>query len=247
MKMNIGDFAKLSGVSVRTLRYYDEIGLLTPDYVDSGTGYRYYGEASFGKMQEILFYRELDFSLESIKKIISSPNYSKNEALRAQKKLLILKKERLERIIGAIESAEKGERVMDFKAFDSSTMDEYKAEVKARWGNTDAFKESEARGDSPERQRELECGMNEIIGEFAAAMMSGQEDTDALAEKLQNYITQTQYTCTDGILMCLGEMYVADERFRQNIDRHGEGTAQFIRDAVVSYCKNRQTTKKRNG
>ena len=99
MKMLIKDFSVLTGVSVRTLRYYDEIGLLKPAYVDEFSGYRYYDENSLLRMQEILFYRELDFSLKNIREILSAPNYDKNKALQEQKKLLTLKKERLERLI----------------------------------------------------------------------------------------------------------------------------------------------------
>ena len=118
MNMQIKEFARLTGVSVRTLHYYDEIGLLKPACVDAHTGYRYYDEHSLLRMQEILFYRELDFSLKSISEILSSPNYDKQMALREQKKLLTLKKERLERLIAAIDSAAKGETVMD--VFDNS-------------------------------------------------------------------------------------------------------------------------------
>ena len=95
MKMQIKEFAELTGVSVRTLHYYDEIGLLRPAHVDAYTGYRFYDNNSLNRMQEILFYRELDFSLKSIGAILSSPNYDKAKALQEQKKLLTLKKERL--------------------------------------------------------------------------------------------------------------------------------------------------------
>ena len=107
MKMQIKEFAEVSGVSVRTLHYYDEIDLLKPAFVDEWTGYRYYDENSLLRMQEILFYRELDFSLKSISEILSSPDYDKKKAISEQKNLLILKKERLERLISAIEKAEK--------------------------------------------------------------------------------------------------------------------------------------------
>ena len=106
--MQIKEFAEFMGVSVRTLHYYDEIGLLTPALVDKFTGYRYYDENSLLRMQEILFYRELDFSLKNIEEILSSPNYDKNKALKEQKHLLTLKKERLERLISAIDGAVKG-------------------------------------------------------------------------------------------------------------------------------------------
>ena len=113
MKMHIREFAKLTGVSVRTLHYYDEIGLLNPSFVDEQNGYRSYDERSLERMQEILFYRELDFSLKSIAEILSSPNYNKRKALIEQKRLLTLKKDRLERLIKALDSAVKGEIVVN--------------------------------------------------------------------------------------------------------------------------------------
>jgi len=139
LKMQIKDFAEFTGVSVRTLHYYDEIGLLTPANVDRHTGYRYYDETSLLRMQEILFYRELDFSLKSIREILSSPDYDKEKALRQQKKLLILKKQRLEKLISAIDGAVKGENVMH--AFDNSEFEAYKAEAQEKWGKTDAYRE----------------------------------------------------------------------------------------------------------
>ncbi len=246
MRLNVKKFAELTGVSVRTLHYYDEIDILKPDFVDEWTGYRFYGEASLERMQSILFYRELDFSLNAIKEILSSPNYNKKEALAAQKQLLLLKKERLQKIISAIESAEKGEVNMDFNAFDKSELeamrDKYKDEALERWGATDAYKENENKTAdySEEKWSEVGDGLNSIIAEFAEAMKSGAKETDfralTLAEKLKNFITETQYTCTDEILACLGEMYVADERFKQNIDRFSDGTAEFMRGTINAYC-----------
>ena len=112
MNMQIKEFAKVTGVSVRTLHYYDQIGLLKPARVDQWTGYRYYDRESLIRMQEILFYRELDFSLKSIQDILSSADYDRTRALRDQKKLLTLKKERLERLISAIDGAMEGENIM---------------------------------------------------------------------------------------------------------------------------------------
>ena len=108
MKMQIKEFAALCGVSVRTLHYYDEIGLLKPPFVDEQNGYRFYDERSLERMLEILFYRELDFPLKSILEILSSPDYDKKEAFRKQKELLALKKKRLERLISALDEAEQG-------------------------------------------------------------------------------------------------------------------------------------------
>ena len=238
--MQIKEFAGFTGVSVRTLHYYDEIGLLTPAFVDKVTGYRFYDEKSFLRMQEILFYRELDFSLKSIGEILSSPNYDKNKALNEQKQLLILKKERLERLISAIDGAVKGENVM--KAFDNSEFEKHKAEAREKWGKTDAYKEHTERTKNYSKQKwnDLAEGMNHIMAEFALCMRKGEnpDSTEAqnLVKMLQNHITKNYYVCTNEILAGLGQMYVADERFKNNIDKHAEGTAAFISEAIAVYC-----------
>ena len=241
MKMQIKEFARFTGVSVRTLHYYDEIGLLVPARVGKATGYRYYDEQSLLRMQEILFYRELDFSLKSIEEILSSPNYDKTQALKDQKKLLILKKERLDNLISAIDSAMKGENVMT--AFDNSKFEQYKAEAQEKWGNTNAYQEhaEKTKSYSKDKWNDLAAGMDAIMGQFAESMKHGDApDSDAaqdLVKALQSHITEHYYHCTKEILFGLGQMYVADDRFRQNIDKHADDTAAFICQAITTYCK----------
>ena len=245
MKLQIKEFAELTGVSVRTLHYYDEIGLLKPCYVDEQNGYRFYDEASLERMQEILFYRELDFSLKSIAEILASPNYDKQKALAEQKRLLTLKKERLERLIAALEQTEKGEITMS--AFDNSEYEtarqQYEDEAKQRWGGTDAYKQSQAKTAdySKEKWNDVLAGLNGVFAEFAECKKYGEsansETAQRLVKKLQDYITANFYHCTDEILAGLGHMYVCDERFKKNIDSHGEGTAEFVAEAIFVFCK----------
>ena len=240
MKMQIKEFADFTGVSVRTLHYYDEIGLLLPAFVDKLTGYRFYDENSLLRMQEILFYRELDFSLKSISEILSSPDHDKNKALKEQKQLLTLKKERLERLISAIDGAMKGENVMN--AFNNSEFEKYKDEVKEKWGKTDAYKEHAARTKNYSKQKwnDLAEGMDNIMAEFSVCMRNGEAPDSAeaqhLVKTLQEHITGNYYLCTNEILSGLGQMYVADERFKNNIDKHADGTAAFICEAITVYC-----------
>ena len=244
MKLQIKEFAELTGVSVRTLHYYDEIGLLKPCFVDKQNGYRFYDETSLERMQEILFYRELDFPLKSIAEILASPNYDKQKALAEQKRLLTLKKDRLERLIAALEQAEKGEITMS--AFDNSEYEtvrqQYEDEAKHRWGNTDEYKESQAKtaGYSKDKWNDVLAGMNGVFAEFAECKKCGERaDSDTaqrLVKKLQDYITANFYHCTNEILAGLGQMYVCDERFKNNIDSHGEGTAEFVSEAIKIYC-----------
>jgi len=240
MKLQIKEFAELTGVSVRTLHYYDEIGLLAPSDVNEVTGYRHYDEKSIIRMQEILFYRELDFSLKSIKEILASPDYDRNKALIEQKQLLTIKKERLERLICAIDCTVNGENVM--KAFKNSEYEKYRDEAKERWGNTDAYKEHTemTKGYSEDKWSDLFEGMDGIMEEFSLCvknnMEADSEEAQGLVKNLQDYITENFYRCTKDILAGLGQMYVSDERFKNNIDKHADGTAQFICEAIEIYC-----------
>lgn len=246
MKLHIREFAKLTGVSVRTLHYYDEIGLLKPSSVDEQNGYRFYDEYALTRMQEILFYRELDFPLKEIRIILSSPDYDKQNALKEQKHLLTLKKERLERLISALHSAMKGE-IVDMNIFDNSEFEakreQYAKEAKEKWGDTAAYKESaEKTADySSDKWNQVNSAMDSIIAEFAdckrKGLTSDSKEAQELVKRWQGFITENYYTCTKEILAGLGEIYVADERFRDNIDRHGNGTAQFMSDAIKAYCK----------
>lgn len=245
MKLHIREFAKLTGVSVRTLHYYDEIGLLKPSFVDEQNGYRYYDENTLCRMQEILFYRELQFSLKEIRMILSSPDYDKQNALAEQKHLLTLKKERLERLISALDGAMKGEKIsMDI--FDNSEFEakreEYAKEAKEKWGGTAAYKESEVKtaGYSADKWNKVNSAMDECIAEFAECLRNGfapdSKEAQELVKRWQDFITDNYYTCTKEILAGLAEIYVSDERFMKNIDRHGDGTARFMSNAIKVYC-----------
>ena len=239
MKMPIKEFARLSGVSVRTLHYYDEIDLLRPASVDGQTGYRFYDEDSLLRMQEILFYRELDFSLKSIAEILSSPHYSKEEALEQQKTLLTLKKERLERLIDAIDGALKGENVM--KAFDNSKMEQYMEEAKARWGKTEAWQEYEEKsaGRTVETERDLSEQLMDVFARLGTLRGEApdSEPVQQVVAALQQFITDHYYTCTKEILRNLGQMYTAIGSMKDNIDaRGGAGTAELAGRAIEIYC-----------
>ena len=245
MKMQINEFAKLTGVSVRTLHYYDEIGLLKPAFVDEQNGYRFYDENSLLRMQEILFYRELDFELKSIAEILSSPDYDKQKAIAEQRKLLILKKKRLERIIDALDGATKGKIIMN--VFDNTNYEtarkQYENEAKERFGETEAYKEhAEKTADySKDKWQTVNDGLMVVFAKFAECKQNGNSadsgEAQALVKELRDYITENYYTCTKEILAGLGQMYVADERFKENINKQGNGTAEFVSAAIEKFCK----------
>ena len=140
--MKISEVAKLSGVTVRTLHYYDEIGLLKPSKTTEA-GYRMYSIEDLEKLQQILFFRELDFPLNEIKEIMINPKYDKIEALNKHKELLIEKRKRIDGLVTLIDKTIKGDNNMSFKEFDNSKIEEnkrkYSEEVKKRWGNTDGL------------------------------------------------------------------------------------------------------------
>ena len=238
----VKEVSALSGVSVRTLHYYDEIGLLKPTEVTEA-GYRLYDDDALCRLQSILFFRELEFPLRDIKAILETPDFDRNEALSRQIRLLELQKEHIEGLLKlAREQRETGGKKMDFSAFDQTKLDAYKKEAKERWGDTAAFAESErrAKNRTGEEEAMLAGGMMKIFEEFGAAKTEDASGAKAqeLVSKLQSYITENYYPCTKEIFRGLGLMYVEDERFRENIDKAGgAGTAAFAAEAIRLYCE----------
>lgn len=245
MRNSISEMAKLSGVSVRTLHYYDEIGLLKPSEVISETGYRYYDEHALVQLQQILFYRELDFPLKEIVKMMKAPDYNKEDALTKQRELLKLKRKRLDKLIKLLNANLEGDTTMSFKEFDTTEMDEarskYVKEVESKWGNTDAYRQSKEKTDkySKEDWKRVSEGMDELLQKFAALIGTSPEDREVqdLVLEWQQYISDTYYDCTKEILAGLGQMYVVDERFTRNMDKFKSGTAKLISDAIEVYCR----------
>ena len=240
--MTVQKVSRLTGVSIRTLQYYDRIGLLHPtEYSDAG--YRLYDDAALETLQQILLFRELEFPLKDIGKIIGSPDFDRNKALEQQIELLTLKKEHIENLIDLARGIKLlGVRHLKFDAFDTKKIDEYAAQAKASWGNTPAYKEFEekSKGRTKEQDRDISLGMMDIFAEFGAIRTTdpASEEAQALVKKLQGYITENFYTCTDEILNGLGKMYSGGGEFTKNIDSYGgEGTAEFAHQAIEIYCK----------
>ena len=240
--MTVNEVSKLTGVSIRTLQYYDKIGLLHPSgYTDAG--YRLYDDAALEILQQILLFRELEFPLKDIKEIISSPDFDRNKALEQQIELLTLKKEHIENLIGLARGIKLlGVRKMSFDAFDTKKIDEYAARAKASWGTTSAYKEFEekSKGRTKEQDQKIYQGMIDIFAQFGQIRESdpASGEAQALVKNLQDYITEHMYTCTKEILSGLGKMYAGDGEFTKNIDSYGgEGTAEFASRAIGSYCR----------
>lgn len=244
MELKINEVAKLSGVTVRTLHYYDEIGLLKPSEITEA-GYRLYDSTSLETLQQILFFRELDFSLNDIKEIMRNPNYDKANALTKHRELLLQKRNRIDDLVVLVDNTLKGEYDMSFKQFDmtefEATKKKYAAEVKERWGSTAAYNESEKKTSSyDDNQWKVLSGEGEaILQEFGENrnIQPESKEGQALVKKWQDYITANFYNCTKEILSCLGLMYIGDERFTKNIDQNGAGTAAFMASAIEIYCR----------
>ena len=240
--MTVNEVSKLTGVSIRTLQYYDKIGLLHPaNYTEAG--YRLYDDAALETLQQILLFRELEFSLKDIKEIISSPDFDRSKALEQQIELLKLKKEHIENLIDlALGIKAIGVKPLKFDAFDTRKIDEYAAQAKAAWGTTPAYKEYEekSKGRTKEDNLKIHQGMIDIFGEFGQIRNTdpASEEAQEMVKKLQDYITEHMYTCTKEILGGLGMMYGGGGDFTTNIDKMGgKGTAEFASRAIEIYCK----------
>lgn len=239
----VNEVAKLTGVTVRTLHYYDKIGLLSPSKM-TPAGYRLYDEDALARLQSILLFRELQFPLKEIKEILDSPSFDRNKALEQQITLLELKKEHLQNLIDLARGMKAmGWKTLDFSAFDTRKIDEYAAQTKAAWGQTEEWKEFEEKS-KDWKQSDYVTINAELMGIFVRfgemRTLSPQEAcVQALVKELKDYITEHFYECTEEILSCLGKMYAGGGSFTENINRAGgEGTAEFAGKAIEIYCSN---------
>jgi DNA-binding transcriptional MerR regulator len=237
MAMTVGDLAKLTGLTVRALHYYDEIGLCSPSQ-RTDAGYRLYSDDDVVRLQHVLVLRELGMGLDEIGRALAG-DLDRDELIRRHRVALIEKRERLDRMLAALDRYERGEAPMDFKAmFDGFDPAEHEAEAKARWGNTDAYKESARRTKQygkPEWEA-IKREAAEIGTKLADLMRAGVPASDpraaAVVAEHRAHITRWFYPCTLEMQRGLGEMYVADERFTANIDKGAPGLAMYWRDAI---------------
>ncbi len=238
----VNEVSRLTGVSVRTLHHYDAIGLLKPTAV-SEAGYRLYDDADLVQLQQILLFRELEFPLKEIKGILESPNFDRNLALEQQITLLTLKKEHLENLIDLARGIQMiGVNKLDFTAFDTSKIDAYAAEAKARYGQTAEYREflQKSQGYTKEDAQRITVQMMAIMAEFGKMREKSPSSQQAQAQvkKLRDFITEYFYSCSDATLLGLGRMYAGGGRLTENIDKTGgEGTGEFIYQAISVYCR----------
>jgi len=237
----VNEVNQLARVSIRTLHYYDKIGLLKPTAI-SESGYRLYDDTALERLQQILLFRELEFPLKEIKTILESDRFDRKKALDQQIELLTLKKEHIENLITFARGIRLvGVKTMDFSVFDTKKIDEYAKRAKEQWGKTDAYKEFEQkmRNRSEADIKQMTQRFMEIFVEFGEMMTkdADSEGVQAQVKKLQEFISENYYTCTPDILCGLGKMYVGEGEFTDNIDRAGgKGCAEFAAKAIEIYC-----------
>lgn len=242
----VGEAARLSHVSVRTLHHYDEIGLLVPGG-RSPAGYRLYSSDDLRRLQQILLYRELDFGLDEIAEMIADPDAGTDEHLRRQHRLLRARRDRAIKLLAAIEREMEARKMgisltpeEQFEIFGTDKMDEHAAEAEQRWGDTEAWQESRLRAAAYTKQDwiAIKAEADENIAGFAEALRAGLPADSAaamnLAEAHRAHLTRWFYECSYDMHCGLAELYISDPRFTASYDEIEPGFSQYVHDAIVA-------------
>lgn len=242
--LKVKEVADVVGISVRTLHYYDEIGLLIPDDTTK-SGYRLYSERNLEQLQQILFFRQLGFPLKEIKAMLESPTFNQVEALQMHRDILLEKRKNIDELIQTIDKTikhSKGEIEMTAKEkfqgfhFDNNA---YEKEARARWGDqaVDASNKKLS-ALSKNEKRDMEAAFSDIFMELAKIRHQPPESNEAqeAIEVWWTYLNKIGDYSLEAF-KGLGEMYVSDERFTNNIDAYGNGLAQFMCDAMRIYAE----------
>ena len=243
MEWSIHQIARAAGTTSRTLRYYGEVGLLTPSRIGSN-GYRFYGEDALVRLQRILLLRELGLGIPEITRVVGGEQ-DPVAALGLHLRFLHSERDRLGRQIASVETTllklKGGEQLMPQEVFDGFDHTQYREEVIERWGQ-DAYDRGERWWTSLSEadQRQYQLTQTQIAREFAEAMQAGQapgaDDVQEITRRHVQWLSQVAAPSKD-YLTGLGEMYVADPRFAANYDRYAAGTAAFVRDAMAIYAE----------
>lgn len=246
--MTVHEVANLTGITIRTLHYYDEIGLLKPAIV-TDSKYRLYTDDDLCRLQEILFFREVGFALKEIKSLLNSPNYNRTKALKQHLAILQAQKERIDALISLVQEEIKGAAEVSFAPFSNSKVlelqEKYREEILERWGNTDSFKEYEITFSS--KARKMQNEQMEAFYSIAQSMFEklalyegrspNCQEVQEIVKEWQDYISAHFYKCDTQMLSYLGQLYVTDERFSDYINRFGTGDlASFLNKAIEVFC-----------
>ena len=246
MTYTVSEVASATGVTVRTLHHYDDIGVLNPSS-RSESGYRIYDDGDLERLQEVLFFRQLGFGLDEIRVSLGDPSLDRREVLLRQRSLMVDQVGKLRRMVDAIDAAldsiDEGtdmDKKDMFEVFGDFDPAEHEVEAEERWGGSDAFAESQKRtkGYSKEQWKELGAEGKSIGEGLAELMAAGIEATSEaamdLAEQHRQHISKWFYQCSYEIHVGLGEMYVADPRFTKYWDAFHSGLAPYTRDAFAA-------------
>lgn len=243
--MNTNEVASLTGVSVRTLHHYDKIGLLCPGR-NPENGYREYDERDLDRLQQILFFKECGFPLAHIQKLLGSPFFDREKAFRLQKKYLLHEKKRIDAMLNTLNNtmqSMKGETTMTqeekFGGFDMSH-NPYEEEARRLWGD-EAIDRSNARiaAMSTDEQNAISKGMDDLFVELAAIRMEapGSDVAQKAMDTMYRHFNQNfgcQYTLE--AFADVGQLYINDPRFTENVDQYGEGLSKFLAEAMRIYA-----------
>jgi DNA-binding transcriptional MerR regulator len=240
----VGEVAALAGVTVRTLHHYDRIGLLSPSG-RTGAGYRQYAPADLDRLHQVLLYRELGFPLEEVATLLDDPSADPDAHLRRQHRLLRDRLERTSAMVAAVEK-EMEARSMGisltpeekFELFGESYSEDYEREAEERWGDTEAWTQSQRRTAAYTKEDwvRIKEEAADVERRFADAMRSGtpadSPQTMDVAEEHRQHISRWFYDCPPAMHAGLGRMYVEDERFTAHYEELAPGLAQYVSTAV---------------
>lgn len=246
MAYTVGAVARITRLSVRALHHYDEIGLVRPSR-RTRAGYRLYTDSDLDRLQQVLLLRALGLRLDDIAETLNRPDFDRRAALVSQRASLM---ERLDRTRAMLDLVDRSIRAMDgevtmnseekFEAFGGHDPEEHESEVTSRWGATPEYAESRRRTKqySPADWKAQRAEADALTEAFADAMRRGLSPSDheaiAVAERHRLHIDRWFYPCAHAMHSRLGRMYVEDPRFAANYERHGEGLAQFVCDAIAA-------------
>jgi len=249
MEYTVQKLSNLAGVSARTLRYYDEIGILKPARI-STSGYRIYGQAEIDSLQQILFYRELGVGLEAIRNIMNEPDFNLASALREHREQLLKKREQLDLLIANVDktiACKEGRMVMKdqekFEGFKQKMINDneerYGQEIRAKYGNEQVNKSNQkVKNMTEEQYAEVEKLTASVLTTLKAALATG-DPAGQLAQKAadlhRQWLSYFWESYTKEAHAGIAQMYVDDERFTAYYDREQPGTAAFLRDAILIY------------
>ena len=240
----VKEVSRIAGVSVRTLHYYDEIGLLVPA-ARSPAGYRLYDRDSLLRLQQILIGRELGLPLEEIRRSLDDPGFDHRNTLLKQREQLVKRAQTTAEMIGAVDRALEmlddksgGDAMTMERIFDGFDPSKYEAEAEARWGEMDAYRESSRRTETytAEDWTAIRDEQSAIYQDMAAAMLAGKsadnDDVMAIAERHRLSIDRWFYPCDADMHRGLADLYGGDDRFAASIDAYGDGLTPFLAEAI---------------